>query len=333
MIYIMAGPCAVESREGISKMAYTLSLIDELVDDEYEIELNIRGGAWKPRTLLKENGEKVFEGTREGGLKWMADEAEKYSLPIITEVMSEMDIRHFHRYLDPERDILQIGARTSQAFALLYAIGGTAFAAMIKNPQHGVNVKEAKGAIERLENNREKLFCIRGYQLILPDEGSDEYESYMDELYSDPDQHRDSRNVNNIKDIHRLREDPFFDDVLMIHDPSHTWGGKTDEMRRKIGEYAIKAITEHKYDGIIIEVKDDSADAKCDAAQALVTTTNGIDWSKTYVGEEPEIMPITLVDIVCEIMAYQAEQLGLSEEKLEKDQDRLRRVIRWDMSP
>ena len=90
-------------------------------------------------------------------------------------------------------------------------------------------------------------------------------------------------------------------------------------MRNKIGEYAIKAITEFGYDGIIIEVNDFSAASKCDADQAMLSSPN-IDWSKTYVRKEPSMKPITLADIVAEIISH----LASDSDQLKDDQERLR---------
>ena len=95
-IGVVAGPCAVESEEQIMSMAYKISLIRD-VAQEFNINVKLRGGAWKPRTLYVRDGERIFEGTREEGLIWLAQAANKYSLPIVSEIMSEMDLRHFIR--------------------------------------------------------------------------------------------------------------------------------------------------------------------------------------------------------------------------------------------
>ena len=92
-IVIVAGPCAVESQEQIMSMAHKISLIRDVVEP-HNIHIKFRGGAWKPRTQLLRNGEKIFEGTREEGLIWLSDAAKKYNLSIVSEVMSEMDLRH-----------------------------------------------------------------------------------------------------------------------------------------------------------------------------------------------------------------------------------------------
>jgi hypothetical protein len=118
--------------------------------------------------------------------------------------------------------------------------------------------------------------------------------------------------------------------IKLGHDPSHTWGGETHQMRRNIGESAIKAVTQYGYDWIMVEVNDRSKEAKCDGDQALFTTLNGIDWDQTHGGEPPEGQePITLVDIVEELMLWQVQQGNASGENLEADIQRLQ-AIRWD---
>jgi 3-deoxy-D-arabino-heptulosonate 7-phosphate (DAHP) synthase len=315
-------------------MAYKISQIRDIVQP-FHLDVKFRGGAWKPRTQLMHNGETMFEGTREDGLIWLADAANTYDLPIVSEVMSEMDLRHFIRYLKPERDYLQIGARTNQAFALLYAVGGTRFNVLLKNPPHGIDVRETVGSLQRFEHNREKVFCTRGQRIIDPSSASSPaYNAYVQQLYSSPHQHPDARHFNNIEAIHHLRNDPYINaqQILLCHDSSHVWGGKTDLMRRKIGEYAIKAITDFGYDWIMLETDDHSADAVCDSQQAQVTTLNGIDWSKTYVGHEPSITPLSLVDVVSHVLPFQADRDHIDADHVQDARDQLRE-LRWDDQP
>jgi len=196
-IVLTFGPCAVESEQQVMEIAYKGSLIRD-VAKPYGIDFKLRGGAWKPRTKLFErnNGvvENVFEGVREVGLEWLSHAADKYNLPIVSEVMSEHDLRHFERHLKPERDYLQVGARNSQNFALLYAVGGTQFGVLHKSPQHGIDPSEAQGALERYANNREIVYTMRGQmKFIHPDgTGTSAHKEYMAALLNDPNQHPDS---------------------------------------------------------------------------------------------------------------------------------------------
>ncbi len=331
-LVIVAGPCAVESEEQINDMAYKISLIRNIVQP-YCIGMKLRGGAWKPRTLYVKDGEKIFEGTREEGLIWLSRAAKKYSLPVVSEVMSEMDLRHFIRYLNSDRDYLQIGARMSQSFSLLYAVGGTRFNVILKNPQHGTDTREMIGSLQRFENNGNKVYCTRGQRILDPSSAETEaYKAYMKTLYENLHQHVDARNLNNIEAIKHLRNHPYIvhNKILLCHDPSHVWGGKNDLMRRRIGEYAIRAIRDFGYDWTMVEVDDRSGDAICDADQALLTTTKGIIWSKTNARKEPQIKPITLVDIAAALMQFQSDKRNIDKEKLKEDTTRLQ-TISWDM--
>ncbi len=309
-ILLIAGPCAVETYDQTMEMAYKVSMVRDAVQP-FGIQVGYRGGAWKPRTR---HGEDVFEGTREEGLRWLAEAGKKYDLPIVTECMSEDDLRHFGRTLDFDRDVIQIGARDNQNYALLYAVGGTPFSVLLKNPQHGVNVNEVVGSMERFVKNRQLMYCTRGqHPIIDPDgngNGKGSYSRYESDIYDRPTQDKDARNLNNIAAIKQLRQNAELQQrgVLFVHDPSHTWGGKNERIRRKIGASAIAAITEYGYDGIEVDVYDRSADALVDGDQALLTTTHNVDWSRTNAGREPEIMPITLVDIAEQLVLYQLEK-------------------------
>ncbi|MBN1682851.1 hypothetical protein JW865_04790 [Candidatus Bathyarchaeota archaeon] len=332
-IFIAAGPCAIESENQINDITYKMSLIRD-ISKPYLIHFMCRGGSWKPRTLhIDQNGEHVFEGLREEGLKIHANSAKKYFLPIVSELMSEMDLRHFHRYLDEEIDFIQIGARTNQAYALLYAVGGTDFGVMLKSPLQGIDVNESVGSLQRLENNRQIIYCVRGQKKIIDPRGlrTEAYNNYVKDLNDSPDQSPDSRNLNNIRAINYLKNNPYLieNNVLYCYDPSHTWGGKTELMKYKIGDWAIKAIIEYNYDGLMIEVNDRSAEAICDAEQALLITTNGIDWSKTNYKVEPKIPPITLVDIVSSILEFQGKKIGIDAQEIETNKKELKN-IRWD---
>ncbi len=367
-ITIVFGPCAIESEEQIKNTAEKASIGKEIVYP-FGIDIGVRGGAWKPRTSsynLNGDGTKemCFEGTTFRGLIWLANAGQRFKLPVVSELMSERDIRFFDgsyndedlkkadfgsmkedfsdlmgpenhfNGLDPMRDYIQIGARTSKAYALLHRVGNTKFGVLLKNPEHGVIIKDAEGSLQRLEHNREVIYCTRGQIRYIHPTGIEmpEHKAYLDQLMSEPDQHPDSRNYNNIAAINILRSSlsQNYPHVKFYHDPSHTQGGKTHQMRRNIGEYAIKAITEYGYDGVMVEVNDRSKDAKCDKEQALLTTRNGVDWSQTYVGKPPpeNLMPLTLVDIVYEIMKYQVSKGFGNERDLEYGRKELEK-IKW----
>jgi len=345
-LMLIAGPCAVETPEQTYEMAYKVSLVRDALQP-LGIEVGYRGGAWKPRTQYHNtNGDKVFEGTREQGLHWLSEVAEKYDLPIVTECMSEHDIRHFERELEPDRDFIQIGARNSQNFALLYTIGGTPFNVLLKSPQHGVDVKEAVGSLQRLKRNKIIAYCVRGQKrFIYPDSEEDEiFSEYMKELMQSPGQNPEARNLNNIGSIINLRQNSYIRDngIMLCYDPSHTLGGKNDELRRMIGEQAIRAVKEFGYEMLEIEANDHGSYAKVDGAQALLISKKNVDWTETNYGQEsnlipgqgkePEVTPITIVDIASEMADFQAEKLELDYETLRECKNKLD-AITWNMIP
>ena len=104
-IQIIAGPCAVESREKYLEVAVSVKEAGATM---------LRGGAFKPRTSPYS-----FQGLEEEGLKILAEARELTGLPVITEVMDQRSVELVARYAD----VLQIGARNMQNFFLLREVG------------------------------------------------------------------------------------------------------------------------------------------------------------------------------------------------------------------
>ena len=105
-IHVMAGPCAIESKE----------LLIQIAEDVKAAGASfIRGGAFKPRTSPY-----TFQGLGEEGLKYLSDAKNKTGLLVITEVMDPRDIE----LILPYTDIIQIGTRNMQNFRLLTEVGG-----------------------------------------------------------------------------------------------------------------------------------------------------------------------------------------------------------------
>ena len=161
--------------------------------------------------------------------------------------------------------------------------------------------------------------------------------AYIEQRRKDPNEHPDARNFNNIGDISVLKEDVHFKSygIQIFYDPSHVFGGKNNQVRRKIGEHAIKAITEFGYDGLEIEVNDQSAFGLTDKDQALVTTFNGIDWQQTKMGKEPkpDDKPLSLVDIVKQLIADRVARniVAVDPAKLVRDYRALDKIA-WNMA-
>src|SRR5919109_2289487 len=111
---VMAGPCSVESEKQIMQAAEGVAQAGAKL---------LRGGAFKPRTSPYD-----FQGLETEGLKLLAKAKRETGLGIITEVMSDRDVDLVSDYAD----ILQIGARNMQNFALLKALGKSPRAVLLK---------------------------------------------------------------------------------------------------------------------------------------------------------------------------------------------------------
>src|SRR5918911_405460 len=115
---IIAGPCAVESREQVFAVAESVRRSGARF---------FRGGAFKPRTSPY-----AFQGLGEEGLKIMAEVREAYGLKIVTEALDEHGVDLVERY----GDVIQLGARNMQNFSLLKR-AGRSHLPMVVDPSHG----------------------------------------------------------------------------------------------------------------------------------------------------------------------------------------------------
>ena len=142
---VMAGPCAVESRDQLMEAA-------EIVKKggaEF-----LRGGAYKPRTSPYS-----FQGLEEEGLKLLAEAREKTGLKIVTEVTEVENVGLVSEYAD----VLQIGARNMQNFRLLKEVGRGNKPVMLKRGL-AATIDEWLNAAEYImnEGNPNVIFCERG---------------------------------------------------------------------------------------------------------------------------------------------------------------------------
>src|SRR5881392_1287702 len=142
---IIAGPCAIESREQAFAVAETVSKSGARF---------FRGGAFKPRSSPYE-----FPGLGEEGLKIMAEVREKFGLKIVTEALDIAGVELVERY----GDIIQIGARNMQNFSLLRRAGKSKLPVLLK---HGMaaTLDEWLLAAEYVmsEGNYRVILCERG---------------------------------------------------------------------------------------------------------------------------------------------------------------------------
>lgn len=144
-IVLIAGPCAVESREQVFQTAEAVKKGGGQI---------LRGGAFKPRTSPYS-----FQGLGEEGLKILAEARERTGLRIVTEVMRTDHIDVVAEYAD----ILQIGARNMQNFHLLREAGKTKKPVMLKRGL-SATIEEWLNAAEYImnEGNFNVILCERG---------------------------------------------------------------------------------------------------------------------------------------------------------------------------
>jgi 3-deoxy-7-phosphoheptulonate synthase len=142
---VMAGPCAVESREQILETARVVKAAGATF---------LRGGAYKPRTSPY-----AFQGLKEDGLELLAEAREATGLLVITEVKDTESLPLVAEYAD----VLQVGARNMQNFSLLEAVGRVQKPVMLKRGM-SATIKELLMAAEYIVNagNTQVMLCERG---------------------------------------------------------------------------------------------------------------------------------------------------------------------------
>ncbi|ACV61894.1 phospho-2-dehydro-3-deoxyheptonate aldolase [Desulfofarcimen acetoxidans DSM 771] len=144
-IHVMAGPCAVESREQLLKTAHTVKACGATF---------LRGGAFKPRTSPYS-----FQGLNEDGLKFLAEARTLTGLKIVTEVMDTRSVQLVAKYAD----VLQIGARNMQNFDLLKEVGRVSKPVLLKRGANAT-IEEFLAAAEYVlaGGNEDVILCERG---------------------------------------------------------------------------------------------------------------------------------------------------------------------------
>ena len=149
---VMAGPCAVESREQLLATARAVKKAGARV---------LRGGAYKPRTSPYS-----FQGLETVGLELLAEARAETGLPIITEVLDPADLPAVVR----TADILQIGARNMQNFRLLREVGKTRKPVLLKRGM-SATVDDLLMSAEYVlaEGNPDVILCERGIKTFSTD--------------------------------------------------------------------------------------------------------------------------------------------------------------------
>ena len=224
---IIAGPCAVESREQLMAAARAVRAAGARF---------LRGGAFKPRTSPYS-----FQGLKEEGLKLLAEARAQTGMPIVTEVMDTQTVELVGRYAD----VLQIGARNMQNFALLEACGQMRKPVMLKRGM-SATISEFLMAAEYLVKNG-------NYQIILCERGIRTFETMT----------RNTLDLGSIPLLKRLTHLP------VIVDPSHGTGDYRSVPALSRAALALTA------DGLMVEVHPDPARARSDGPQSLTPANFG----------------------------------------------------------
>lgn len=220
-IPIIAGPCSIESREQLLESAHAVK--------EAGAKL-LRAGAYKPRTSPYS-----FQGLGLKGLELLREAKEKYGLPTVTEVVSPTDVSLVAQYAD----VLQIGARNMQNFALLHAVGETQKPVLLK--------RGMMSTIEELIMAAEYILSHGNQRVLLCERGIRTYETAT----------RNTFDINAIPVLKQLTHLP------VIADPSHGTG-KWD-LVAPVARGAVAAGA----DGLIVEVHPNPAKALSDGGQSL----------------------------------------------------------------
>ena len=220
-IIIMAGPCAVESREQIVETALAVRKAGASV---------LRGGAFKPRTSPYS-----FQGLGEEGLKYMAQARDMADIAIVTEVVRPEQVPLVAQYAD----ILQVGTRNMQNFALLHEVGESHKPVLLK--------RGLMSTIEEFLNAAEYILSHNNPRVILCERGIRTFERYT----------RNTLDINAIPVLKSLSHLP------VVVDPSHGTG--KSEFVAAVSRAAIAAGA----DGLIIEVHPNPEAALSDGAQSL----------------------------------------------------------------
>ncbi len=218
---LIAGPCSVEDRTNIIETAHAVKEAGATA---------LRGGAFKPRTSPY-----AFQGLGEEGLKYLAEAREQTGLPVVTEVMEPALVPLVCTYAD----VLQIGARNMQNYALLHAVGESQYPVLLK--------RGMSSTIEELLMAAEYILSHGNMRVMLCERGIRTFETA-------------TRNTFDINAIPVLKQASH---LPVIADPSHATGKW--EYVESVSLAAIAAGA----DGLILEVHLDPENAQSDGRQSL----------------------------------------------------------------
>ncbi|MCZ6639286.1 MAG: 3-deoxy-7-phosphoheptulonate synthase [Candidatus Dadabacteria bacterium] len=220
-IPVIAGPCSVESEEQLMEIAHSIKESGATM---------LRGGAYKPRSSPY-----TFQGMGIEGLKLLAQAREETGLPIVTEILDPHDLDSVVQYAD----VLQVGARNSQNYALLKEVGKSKKPVLLKRGM-STTIKEFLMCAEYIlaEGNEDVMLCERGIRTF----------------------ETATRNTFDLNAIPVLKEKTH---LPVIADPSHGTGYWQYVTPMTLAAIAAGA------DGVIIEVHNNPEVAVSDGGQSL----------------------------------------------------------------
>jgi len=220
-LIVMAGPCSVESEEQIVFTAQAVKRAGAQV---------LRGGAFKPRTSPYS-----FQGMEEDGLKLLDIARQETGLPIVTEVVNPRDVDLVAKYAD----VMQVGARNVQNFALLKILGQLDKPILLKRGM-ATTIQEYLMSAEYIlaEGNRRVILCERGIRTF----------------------ETATRNTLDISAVPVLKEQTH---LPVIVDPSHATG------HASLVPSMCYASVAAGCDGLIVEVHPTPETAASDGPQSL----------------------------------------------------------------
>ena len=220
-VVVMAGPCSVESRESL------IGIAKEVKDMGASV---LRGGAFKPRTSPY-----AFQGLEEDGLKILAEAREATGIPVVSEVVNPGDVDLVAGYVD----MLQVGARNVQNFALLKRLGDVDKPILLK--------RGMMTTIDEFLMSAEYVLASGNERVVLCERGIRTFETA-------------TRNTLDISAVPVLKERTH---LPVIIDPSHAAGHWQYVHSLCLGAVATGA------DGLLVEVHPEPEIAMCDGPQSL----------------------------------------------------------------
>jgi 3-deoxy-7-phosphoheptulonate synthase len=218
---LIAGPCAIEDEEQLVSTAQQIKAVGGKI---------IRGGAFKPRTSPYS-----FQGLKTEGLKLIHEVAKATGLAVVTEVVSPHEVELVAQYVQ----MLQIGARNMQNFALLQEVGRAKLPVLLK--------RGMAATIEEWLMAAEYIMKEGNYQVVLCERGIRTFETA-------------TRNTMDVSAIALVKE---WSHLPVIADPSHASG------RRNLVLPLARAALAAGADGLMVEVHPKPETALSDGPQSL----------------------------------------------------------------